>query len=140
MSIGFGVDTWCGASRITGRLSRGNQTLALALFRRYTTTRGQLTGSPEAEVYGFDVAGFVGHVGYERAIGAIPSMMAAEGRKDDRVADVFVEVAKTVDARGDITLDIAVHVTPRDGSEDFTLTMSVSDAGAVLTGALPEAA
>lgn len=143
--IGYGVDTWCGASRITGRLSRGRTTLALALYRRLITPRGTLTGSPEAEVYGFDVASFVGRVGTDRALGALPSMIAAELRKDDRVLDAFVVVNKSIDLAGNITLDIVCHVTPQDESDDFTLTMSTASAFEnlpqvlVLTG-IPEAA
>lgn len=138
--IGYGVDTWCGDSRITGRLARGRTALALALYRRLITPRGTLTGSPDAEVYGFDVAGFVGRIGYDRALGALPSMIAAELSKDDRVSDVLVEVVKSVDATGDISLVITIHVTPVDESADFPLTIAANDNALAFVGALPEAA
>lgn len=138
--IGYGVDTWCGDSRITGRLARGRTALALALYRRLITPRGSLTGSPEAEVYGFDVAGFIGRVGYERALGALPSMIAAELRKDDRVLDVLVEITTATDERGDISLGIKVHVTPVDETQDFPLTLAANDNALAIVGALPEAA
>ncbi len=143
MAVGFGVDTWCGDSRTTGRLARGRTLLALALYRRLITPRGTLTGSPEAEVYGFDVAGFVGRIGYERALGALPSMIAAELRKDDRVADVLVEVAQSIDGLGDISLTITIHVTPQDELADFALTLSTeaaNDNALEIIGVLPEAA
>ncbi len=141
--IGYGVDTWCGDSRVTGRLARGRTLLALALYRRLITPRGMLTGSEEAEVYGFDVASFIGRVGDERAAGALPSMIAAELRKDDRVADVLVEVLRTEDALGDVTLTLTIHVTPQDESADFALTMTsaaANDNALTLVGILPEAA
>lgn len=140
MAVGFGVDTWCGDSRITGRLARGRTALALALYRRLITPRGTLTGGPDAEIYGFDVAGFIGRVGYDRALGALPSMIAAELSKDDRVLDVLVEVVKSVDSRGDITLTITIHVTPVDEATDFPLTLAANDNALAIVGALPEAA
>ncbi len=143
MALGYGVDTWCGASRVTGRLSRRWQTLGLALFRRLITPRGTLRGGrtpEEAAVYGFDVAGFVGRVGYARALGALPSMIAAELRKDDRVADVLVEVSKVTEPNGDIALAIVCHVTPVNEGADFDLTMSATDAALTLVGSLARAA
>lgn len=138
--IGYGVDTWCGDSRVTGRLSRGRTTLALALYRRLITPRGTLTGSPEAEVYGFDVAGFIGRVGYDRALGALPSMIAAELSKDDRVLDVLVQVKPSTDANGDISIAITIHFTPQDETQDFPLTLAANDNALAIIGALPEAA
>jgi hypothetical protein len=56
--------------------------------------------------------------------------IAAEYRKDDRIDDVRVEVTSSTDWK---TLTVKARIVPVDpGSEDFTLTLSVSDAGVLI--------
>src|SRR5688572_11853882 len=106
--MSFGVDTWAMGTRRTGRLARGTDLLAQAIFRRLTTPRGTLRGSPEADIYGLDLSQYVGDVGTTIAVAALPSLISAELSKDDRIAAVTATVAVDTTAGADeltVTID-----------------------------------
>lgn len=136
MAIGYGVDTWCDSGLRTARYARGSRALAQALFRRLTTPRGSLRGSPEAEAYGLDISQFIGHASSPIVLASIPSQVRAELAKDDRVlaTDVTVyDVATGADGLVAITLEI--QVTPADETDAFNMTVVVDRAsGAILQG------
>jgi hypothetical protein len=124
MALGYGVDTWCGDRLVTGRMSRRSKTPLLAIHRRLITPRGTLRDDP---TYGFDVASYVGAVGYTTAIAALPSILRAEISKDDRLANVSARVVATTSAAGLVSLVITVEGFLVDEETDFTLTLGVSD-------------
>lgn len=131
---GYGTDTWCADSLVTGRMARGVLVVALALYRRFITPRGTLQGGEEEAAYGFDVAEWVGAVGYDTAIQSLPGIMAAEAQKDDRVSSAVVSVARADSSDGTITLDIAIDVMLQNAEDTFALTLRVSDAGVAFQG------
>jgi hypothetical protein len=131
---GYGTDTWCGDSLVTGRLAKGVRLVALALYRRLITPRGTLVGGDDESAYGFDLASYVGAVGYPVAIAALPSIVRGELMKDERVSDVVVE---TLIVQGDDGLqDIQLEVTAllSDESETFTLVLAVDDVTTAIVG------
>jgi hypothetical protein len=137
MANGYGLDTWVADCVRTGRFSKGVMNVALALYRRLITPRGTLRGVKDDDDeanYGFDVAAYVGKVGYESAINALPGLIRGELLKDDRVTDVAVSVTKTTGADGTIDLLIVIDVVLYDESENFSLTLSVDQAGTELLG------
>lgn len=135
MSTGYGVEVWCADSRVTGRLVSGWLVVGQALYRRLITPRGTLQGSDEADAYGFDVAGYVGAVGTETAIFALPGLVRGELCKDDRVQDVDVSASIVIgdDGAAAVTIECVVLLVGEDQS--FDLTLSVAD-GAVTLDAL----
>jgi hypothetical protein len=134
MATGYGADTWCTDSLVVGRLARGRTLLAQALYRRLITPRGTLRGGEEERAYGFDVAGYVGAVGYDLAIAALPGLIRGELKKDNRVLDVAASITKQVDLDGSISLEIVINVVPVDESGDFDLTLNVTSVSAELVG------
>ena len=137
MSTGYGRDTHCYDEIITGRIVSGFELLAQAIFRRLTTPRGTLRYGEDASVYGLDVLDFVGMVGTQNAVDAIPDAIVAEVLKDDRIArcECKATLVHGTDGLDYIELDIDAH--PADGNEDFTLSLSVSDVSASLVGVTP---
>lgn len=140
---GYGVDTWCANTLVTGRLARGSRVVALAVFRRFITPRGTLhgllnddctdfVGGDEEGRYGFDLSAYVGAVGTEIALAALPAFMSAEAEKDDRVASASAEVSTVTNSAGQTSLYCRVTGVLRDGEEVFSLTLSVSEAATTL--------
>lgn len=129
MSAGYGRDTWCFDSLQPGRYASGAQVVVQALYRRLITPRGTLLpledgGGDEESAYGFDVAGYVGAVGYPAAVEAIPAIVVGELLKDDRVQPTLTATAKLVvgiDGEDAIDLDISGDLADESGSFDFTL-------------------
>lgn len=131
--MSYGVDIWCTDSMHTGRLARGITVVAQALYRRQITPRGTLRGGDEEANYGIDLAGYVGSSDPETAALALPGIIGAELRKDDRVADVQTVV--TVEkVEGLDSFTIKERVVLHDEDSAFTLTLSVSQVGAALLG------
>lgn len=133
MAEGYGADTRCDSSLRTGQLDRGVTLVMRALYRRLTTPRGTLQGltdgsGDEEGAYGLDLAGYVGAVGLDIAVRALPSQIRAELLKDDRVSDVSVAVSASADGVITITIDARLS----DESEDFQMTLRVQDATVVL--------
>ena len=137
MAIGYGVDTWCGDSLVTGRFSRGVQNVVLALYRRLITPRGTLRpldeDSNEDELnYGFDLAQYCGAVGPELAVLVAPGQIAAELQKDDRVLTVSAVGRYAYAPDGTATLYFDVSGTLHDANENFDFTVKIADLTATL--------
>ncbi len=140
MAFGFGSDTWCADSLVTGRFSRGVQNVVLALYRRLITPRGTLRpldeDSNEDELnYGFDLAQYCGAVGPELAVLTAPGQIAAELQKDDRVLTVSAVGRYVYAPNGTATLYFDVSGTLHDANENFDFTVKIADLTAsLLTG------
>ena len=136
MALGYGVDLWCDSRLQTARYARGSRALAQALFRRLTTPRGSLRGTPEAEAYGLDISQFIGSASQPIVLASIPSQVRAELAKDDRILATEVTVYDVVtSADGLSAIMLEIQVTPADETEDFSMTVSVDRAsGVVLMG------
>ena len=136
--VGYGVDTWCLDTYQPGRYARGRQVPAQALYRRLNTPRGVLRGGEEEARYGLDVANFVGKVGYQAAVAAIPGRVRAEVLKDERVVDAAVRATIAVADNGEISIEVELSVALTDGEDPLSLTLGVSDVGLDLIGGMPE--
>lgn len=134
MATGYGTDSYCYDVLRAGRLVSGAELVAQALFRRLITPRGTLRDGAEGETYGFDVQEFIGQVGTQAAIDAVPDIVVAEVLKDDRIDTVAVSASKTQDSRGLVTIVLNIDATLRDPADSFTLTISVSDVSVQLLG------
>jgi hypothetical protein len=113
--------------------------LAQALYRRLITTRGTLqAGHPDfargEDTYGLDIAGFIGDVGDEAAVIALPGRVRAELLKDDRVRSVDVTASVARASNGESEISLVINVDPIDDAESFALTLSVTEARALLLG------
>jgi len=137
MTTGYGRDTWCLDSLQPGRMVSGRALVAQALFRRWTTPRGTLSGGPEEDIYGIDVVGFVGAAALPVVLGALPGMMRAEALKDDRVSDCRVTITSATEADGTVMVYPKAVVTLAGESESFELTLAVSATSAQVLGGLP---
>lgn len=134
MSTGFGTDTWCSDRIFTGRLASGVELVGQAIYRRLTTARGTLRDGDDGQVYGTDVSDFVGMVGPDNAVDALPDVVVAEVIKDDRIERADVSASIVRDPVGLATVTIEVAAVLRDSGETFTLTLGVSDVGVALLG------
>ncbi len=130
--MAYGTEVWCTNGLQTGRLARGKTALVQALFRRLITPRGTLRGGDEEANYGIDLAGYVGNVGYETSIMALPSVVRGELMKDERVLDVVADIATSTNSNLGISITLAITVTPQDESEPFTFNVAVSEVTAEL--------
>lgn len=144
----FGTEMWCGDEVISGRYASGTTAVLLALYGRLITPRGTLQGlddladgTPQDDGdelnYGFDVAGYIGAVGVDVAKTVLPIQIANECRKDDRVADVSVEITDSVaDDRVGTSLAITVRATLVDDTVgSLELTVDVDNLETSLIGA-----
>jgi len=136
MADGYGLDSWCGSSLQSGRTVTGRLLLAQAAFRRITTPRGTLRGGTEELTYGIDVREYCGALAVDEALAALPSIVRAELRKDDRFAAVSVEATRAAvsGTPNDEALTLAITIQPADETASFTLTLAVSDASATILG------
>lgn len=132
--MSFGTDVWCTDSIRTGRLARGRQVVAQALYRRVTTPRGMLRGGEEEGAYGIDLVGYVGAVGTALALRALPGIVRAEFLKDDRVADASVAATISRATPGVISVVLQVNVVLIGEGEDFSLTLSVDATSVTILG------
>ena len=139
MTTGYGRDTWCDKALRPGRFAEGAQVVLLALYRRLITPRGMLRGGDEEAVYGFDVSSYIGDVGTETALAALPALIAGELRKDDRVADVLVRTSRAEGSDGLVSVGIEVDVVLSESSQNYTLTLEASNTTVELLGGIEEA-
>lgn len=132
--MSYGADTFCYDQLFTGRLATGAELVAQAVFRRLTTTRGTLRDGDEGLVYGIDLLSFVGTVGTDAAVDALPDVVRAEVLKDDRVdrCDVRVLANRSPDGTVELLLDVDCSLADEDG--DFQLSVSVSNVTVALLG------
>jgi hypothetical protein len=134
MATGFGTDTWCTDQIFTGRLASGVELVAQAAYRRLTTARGTLRDGDDGQVYGTDVSDFVGMVGPDNAVDALPDVVVAELLKDDRLERVDVNASIVRDSAGLATVTLEIDAGCRDSGETFTLTLAVGDVTTALLG------
>jgi hypothetical protein len=134
VSTGYGRDTYCYDRIVTGRTATGVELLAQAIYRRLTTPRGTLDDGDEGLVYGLDVSDFVGMIGTQAAVDALPGAVEAELLKDDRLSSVTVTATVVTDAAGLSTITLTVAGIPVDEAEEFILSLSVSDVTVALLG------
>ncbi len=132
--MSYGLDTWCVDGLQTGRFARGSAAVVQALYRRLITPRGKLRGGDEEENYGLDVAGYIGAIGYETALAALPGLIRGELMKDDRVSDLEVSVAREDAADGTIGLTISVTGTLHEESGGFAFSVAASETSLELLG------
>jgi hypothetical protein len=118
-------------------MARGRTNVALALYRRLITPRGTLQGGDEEAAYGIDLTDYIGAVGTDNAIAMLPSVVAAELRKDDRVESVSAVATATQEAAGLVSIMLVISVQLVDDDESFDLTIGVSSVGVELLGGLP---
>src|SRR5688572_6315123 len=98
MATGYGIEAWCADGYVSGRFSSGPRNVALALYRRITTPRGMLGGVEDDDEelnYGLDITAYIGAVGNDTAINALPGLVAGELGKDDRVRSVVCKIEQT---------------------------------------------
>jgi hypothetical protein len=127
---GYGSDTWCTDTLVPGRYAYGAVLVGQALYRRLITPRGKLQGGDEESAYGFDVAGYIGAVGYPKALLALPGLVRGELMKDDRVSDIQVTATQVVAADKSVSITLVIKVQLTDGSQAFALTLSVDQEAA----------
>jgi hypothetical protein len=132
--MSFGQDSYCYDALITGRLASGVDVLAQAIYRRLTTPRGTLDDGDEGLVYGLDVLDFVGTLGTDAAVDAIPDVVRAEVLKDDRVDRVEITAKIERLSSGLVVINLDVDVFPADESTAFQLTLAVSNVTVALLG------
>lgn len=136
MSAGYGRAMWCTDQIRSGRYASGWRVVAQAYYRRLTTPRGTLRGGEEEGAYGFDVSGYVGAVGEAIAVRALPAQVAAELLKDDRGTGVSCEAFISTAANGLTSIVLTITATLADESEDFTLTLAVTDTTVTILGGI----
>lgn len=139
MATDFGKDVWATDSIRSGRLVTGVTLVAQAAYRRLITPRGTLLpfyGDDDDHDYGFDVAAYVGR-SPKNAVAALPGLIRAELKKDDRIDEVTATVSITTDGPS-TRLVISIACTTDDGP--FTLVMAVADLTAELLGITERAA
>lgn len=132
--MSYGTDIWCTGEMVSGRRAKGSTVVAQALYRRLITPRGMLRGGDDESAYGFDIAGFVGAVGYPAAVAQLPGQVANELEKDQRVQSVAVTAAieRTPSGLMSITLNLDVKLYEED--ESFSLVVGVNDTSVTLLG------
>jgi hypothetical protein len=128
----YGVEVWCFDQIVPGKFARGWRVVAQAIYRRLTTPRGKLRDGDDGAAYGLDLSEYVGQAGYPTAVNTLPGIVAAEIRKDDRVASVDVEAAIARAENGDVSITLDLSVTLEDGESSFDLTLDVSTGGVTL--------
>lgn len=131
--MSYGKELWCGDSIVTGRYSTGVLTVALALYRRLITPRGDLgfiggfdEGGDAESAYGFDLSGYIGEVGAEAAAASIPMQVKNELSKDGRVSEVSVELFREKLAAGLENFRLVINVVLKDSSEPFAFVVGVN--------------
>jgi thiamine pyrophosphate-dependent acetolactate synthase large subunit-like protein len=94
-----------------------------------------LRDGDEAANYGVDLADYVGAIGTDTAIAALPGIVRGELQKDDRVIQIDVDpptVARSPSGLIEITLSISAYLT--DELDPLGLTVAISDVGVSLLG------
>lgn len=98
-------------------MASGNQVVAEAVLRRWTTSRGQLIDDPN---YGFNVMDLVSADLGPKDIAYAQQQLAAEAEKDERVRSASVNVALTVAGLLTISASVVTAAGP------FRLVVAVS--------------
>lgn len=117
----FGQDVSATDRVYAGRLVSGGRLVAEALYRRFTTNRGELEYDQD---YGENVEQWIGAAMTPAEIETIPSKLTAEGRKDPRVGRLTVTVTR--DDSDASAIRILCKGETKDG-DTFDLALRVSD-------------
>jgi hypothetical protein len=129
--FGYGIDLVCVSdidSHMTETLSDTVQSLAQDSFHRITTPRGALPDDPN---FGIDIRSMLSAGLTQAAIRGISSAIHGELTKDDRIADVEVDLVIGGSATAP-SFTISITITPVDGSSAFDLIVAVTDGAALL--------
>jgi hypothetical protein len=132
MALGYGADTWCGDSLVTGRLARGVNNVVLSQYRRLITEPGTLrpvdeTSDEDELSFGIDLSAECGEMHPEAAVKILPARIRAELMKDDRVLDVLVTAQPVAyDSDGTATISFDVFGVLRDEGDNYKFTVSVT--------------
>lgn len=135
--MSYGTDLYCFDRLFTGRLVTGIDLLAQAAYRHLTTARGTLDDGEDGQVYGIDVADFIGRVGDASAEALLPPMVQAELLADDRFAAVEASATAVTNDAGETEITLDIDITPVDASEAFTLSLAVSAVSVEVLGVTP---
>lgn len=135
MTTNFGMDTWCQDSMRTGRYARGPLLVAQNVYHRLITPRGMLVGGEDEANYGVDLLGLIGQP--DTSAAALEAIIAAEIRKDERVASVLVKVTMS---RSGASTTATIDVFARTAEGPFTLQIGVEDVTIELLKITAEAA
>lgn len=130
----FGRDVSCTDGLRTGRYASGLRLVAEACYRRLTTPRGTLRYDLN---YGFDLAQFIGSTNARSVEVSLPTRIANELQKDERVESASAEVLSTT-TNGVTTFEITIEVTTTEGP--FTLRVGIGDVTVSLLGISEDAA
>ena len=133
MAIDYGTDLdWDTDMSPIGAMTSGVRLLSQAVFHRITTRRGMLIDAPDE---GIDVRDFLSEGLTETQKAAIPALISQEILRDERIKECQTTLTPFDSGFG---FDLAIVVTPIDDpTAVFTLTVSVSQAAALLTSATP---
>lgn len=127
-ATGYGIDLVCRDDlTATMRETRTDtiESLAQDLYHRQITPRGSLPDDPD---WGIDVLDLLNRGATPQHIAAVPLIVAAELRRDDRVRDVTV----TAEFDG-TTLALTELIEPEDPTlTPFSLIVSVTDGATLL--------
>lgn len=123
--LDFGVDMSATTEIRPGTIVTGPRLVAEALFRRYTTPRGDLRGGEDEANYGEDLTEIIGSVDPKNRGATLSARCRNEALKDDRIdaAALEIEVLETT-ANGEVSFQIRIDAGTAAGP--FSLTMSVS--------------
>lgn len=132
MSVIFGIDTWCLTALVPGKFARGRQLVVQSIYHRLTTPRGTLhglddEGGDEESAYGFDVVDYVGAVGVLVAVHALPSIVRAELKKDDRIAEAFVSASLVTGTNGLLSIALSIDIQLEGEADTFNLALAVTE-------------
>jgi hypothetical protein len=127
--FGYGTDLSC-VLDLTDRMEEVGQNTTLAigqsLVRRLITPNGTLWDDPD---YGEDIRSYLNRGTTLADLRDLEGKIRNECTKDDRVAQVAVQVAQTAL----VQLDISIQVTPVDPTLGvFTMTLALTDAELLL--------
>jgi len=93
-----------------------------------------LRGNQESLNYGIDLSHYVGSLGVDLAVAALPGIIRAELSKDDRIANVEVVVTSESLPGGLARIRIVETITGYDSADSYELTLGVSTDGVELIG------
>lgn len=130
-AVGYGVDLDCvtDCTDDFAELDGGSpRCIAQSLMRRLNCPRGACPDEPD---YGISLPGYVNRGVVQSELRELNGTIVGECRKDDRVADLSVQLS--YDPASSKALTGSMQITPEDPSTgDFSLTFSVTDADVLL--------
>jgi hypothetical protein len=131
--LGYGGDLSC-TSDVTEDFAEldpeSPKAIIQALIRRLTTPRGALADDAD---YGFDIRPWCNRGVTLADLRTLSAQMAAECRKDDRVASVRIDVTSATTTLASGVLACTIMIAPvNPATQDFTLTFSATDAGVLI--------